>query len=348
METQTVGATGRICANVLTLAMSIFAAWGWCTEIHAWPIGRGDVGWLALAAITLAAQHIANACAAHAARAWHGGRRFTAALGMTLAFTFAGATAKGIEHAWSATVAEAGVEAAAPLVEEIARREHELDIDRAALRAIPANVPGSRIVILQAPLRDAIARAEAQLEQARRERATLGQEPREDAAASIFFVIGLSEPVLYWLLATTESIAWGNASQLPVPRPVPSSGSISGPSQRTRKRVPWATGAQPLLAALAMFAPGAAKPPIGAPAAPITVSGEPEPIADGEAGPGPRRTPRARSLDARAMRGTPVWLSEAVALRKTGRSFRAIARQVGVPKSTVARWLKKAAEQGAS
>jgi len=344
-----VGANARLLANVFTIALSVFAAWGWTTEVATWPPRLTEAGWLTLATITLVLQHLANASAALAERALRQRQRLTALAGAVLVLVFAGAVATGAEHAWAATERLRRLELTAPIASEIAALDADIETNRAALRSIPSDIPGSRIEILQAPLRDAIAQAEHRLEHLRAAQTQAPNSADASQAQLIFWLLAFAEPVLYWMLAAAErGVSQHNTASHPGVPP-----QQDGPSreprdlsqvQRRRPNLRAVTGSA--LAALALFAPGAATPPelrrVGA----GSVERFGTRVPRDPTGPGQEQRDRGKRTS--LGRGMPAWWADAIALRATGLSYRLIARRLGVPKSTVGRWLKRAAEQGGS
>lgn len=347
MQARILGASTRLCLNVLTGALSVFGAWGWMSQVNLDHFAPADLGNAILAVITLVLQQLANGLGAHAARLWSSGRHVVALLGLALTGIFASVPAVGAEHAWTAIVSAQRAAANAPIIAEIAALERELGGDRAALRAIPANVPGSRITLLQAPLREAIAQSEERLTRVRAERASIDRAGGDGIAANIFKVLGFAEPCAYWFLAASAAVPHdAPQDNVPTPTRVPLAGRAA--SRRKRRFVPLLTGAQQLLAALAMFAPGAVKPPAAAPQPSVTINRDPDPTAR-LGGDAPNQASQSKKSQQRNARGTPRWLGQAIALRQAGLSFRAIDRRLSVPKSSAARWLKKLGiERGAA
>jgi len=341
MTQSRIGAGARSFANILTLALSLFGAWGWTTGITSWPPTFGQIGWLVLTVITLLTQQLANASAALAQRAFSRGGWISGVVGLALMFLFAGVTAMGVEHAWAATLEMAHAEAAAPLLAEIAAIEADMVANREALRALPADIPGSRLVILQAPLNEALQHAELRIEQLRADLSEASA-PREDHAHLIFWSLGFAEPALYWLLAATEPSHHavplaGDGAQSRSDKTVGSSQSLAA--------VPRGLSLKRALTALAALVPGAVRPPVLPRAAHVFTE---TPIAEaGEYRDAPLSGSRVRRCDALAtrpprgtpQRGTPLWLRDAEALRAEGLSYRVMQRRLGVPKSTLQRWV---------
>jgi hypothetical protein len=349
MQTE-IGSSARLCANALTFTLSVFGAWGWSTEVDTWPPTLASAGFGALMVLTLLTQQLGNAGAALAQRAFAQRRWLSGVTGIAIALVFSMVTAQGVEHAWSATVEKRREAREAPLQARIGVLEAELDADRRALRAIPPDLPGSRIVILQAPLREAILQADAHLAQLRAE-LDLAREPAPHEAASLIFgLLAFVEPAFYWMLAGAE----GRRAPS-VPRPaqdggvgVPQQRKARHPSRSGRAGVPhnW-LDIRSALVALSVFTPGAVAPPQ---ARPPCFDAQEAPrrgrdvesdacVSDAVSGSPPRIVPP------RSLRGTPSWLEEALELRRTGLSVRAAGRRLNVPKSTVGRWTKWALAQ---
>jgi hypothetical protein len=346
MSKDSVGASARPFANALTLALSIFAAWGWSTEVS-WPLTLASVGWLVLAAITLATQQLANAAAALAQRAIAAPDWVCGLGGVVLAIIFAGVTAVGVEHGWAATQDLVRAERTAPLLTEIAGLEAEIAANHVALRSIPADVPGSRIVLLQAPLNQALQEGQERLDLLRADLVEAQSPGDYGDAELIFWLLGFAEPALYWLLAAAETRPVPSAGR-PVPPAVPAPDRSPCPEPvrpaYRRPRVPRRVRAalSGALSALALHMPGAAAPQmLASAAAPETL--DPAETRPDNKRPTERQIRRDTSPVGRAShaRGTPHWLGEAVALRAQGLSIRAIGRRIVQPKSTVGRWLKQ-------
>lgn len=345
MTRSRVGARARLALNVMTVALSAFSAWGWGAQITEWPPSFAHAGYVVLAVLNLATQQLANAAAARGQRALRSGQFVSAAVGIVLAITFATVTARGVEHAWARTTELARLEAAAPLEREIVALEEELAASRRALRALPSDIPGSRLLILQAPIEAALQDAQSRLDAVRTERAhALAPRDEDREAQFVFFLVGFGEPAFYWLLAAGEQSA-PLASRL---GPMSQSSDVPPRVPSRRHGVPSARGAgtrvarllRGALTALAAYMPGAATPP-----ALLRADVEQTDVMPVEP-PNAHPATRARNfvpVRRPALRpggGTPVWLDEARALRDAGLSYRAIGRRLGVPKSTIGRWLK--------
>lgn len=228
MHQQTIGASARVFSNLLTIILSAFASWGWCTEVRTWPPQFGDFGVIAMAAITLTTQQLANAMAARAFFALQRGAWASAAAGIVLGLTFAGATAFGVDHAFITSQAMMRAEAAASIDAELSAAVADAREANARLMQLPANIPASRLVLLQAPLRAALEAAEAREADAR-VRYTAATAPSESEAPfrRIFEVLSFCEIGLYWVLAASQPMAASSQSQ--------SQSQVQGQSQQTSR-----------------------------------------------------------------------------------------------------------------
>jgi hypothetical protein len=350
MNNKFIGAGARWVLNALTGILSLFGVWGWLSDIESWPPTLVDAGSLALAAVTATTQHLANAAAAHAFYALQAGRGFTCLVGLMLAVAFAAVTSQGIEHALANHDAFKREEVAAPIRDDISNLEASIQSDRGALRRLPADVPGSRLLILQAPLRAAIDDGEARLLVLRAQLAeTLAQGDDDDGRRRLFALLGFCEPAAYWLLASSAS-----RPMRPVPTSPRAASHVAPEASRRRRRVPeWAAAA---MATLASIAPGAAAPPRDLGVVPAAQTAPPphqpsslretvvSPRGTDRAGQAPNDGPRHASVvrrDLGHVTPAPVWLEEAKALRIKGLSYRGIERALKVPRSTLWRWLNE-------
>ncbi|MEQ1812083.1 MAG: hypothetical protein ABL889_19300 [Terricaulis sp.] len=346
MATQHIGASARFFCNALTLVLSSFGCWGWCAEVQSWPPRFSDVGVIAMAAITLTTQQLANAMAARAFYALQRGAWMSAVGGVALALVFASATAFGVEHAFMTSQRLMRAEAAAEIAVEVTTATADARAANARLMDLPTNIPASRLVVLQAPLRAALETAEAKEADARARYVAATAPPENDALFQrIFELLSFCELGLYWVLAASHPTA-------------PSQSQQSAPSQETPHKSRRANRGvlRALLSgatlAWSAAAPGAARP-VMLPRAPTSIVGAaPPPHAPSAYSPksrsvpntSPARVPRAAATgrDRAIGIGTtepPPWLDAARALRTRGLSYRAIEARIGVPKSTVFRWL---------
>jgi hypothetical protein len=359
MHTQTIGGSARLFTNALTIILSTFAAWGWCAEVRTWPPQVSDFGVIAMAAITLTTQQLANAMAARAFFALQRGAWMSAAAGIVLSLTFAGATAFGVDHAFMASQAMMRAEAAESIDAELRAAAADAREANARLLNLPTDIPASRLVVLQGPMRTALEAAEAREADARaRYAAAIAPSANETPFRQIFEVLSFCEIGLYWVLAASQSQPPHIKSQSRSQSPGPSQSQTSPPRvSRGGRPMPGVGLLRGVLsgAALAwsMAAPGAARPMPLPRATTYVVGAAPPPTrVPSSCVPQSRSVPNAanpRVLRAiKTGRGaarpagtapTPVWLDAARALRVSGLSFRAIAARIGVPKSTVFRWL---------
>lgn len=352
MSKQSIGASARPFTNALTIILSIFAASGWCAEVRSWPPSFVDLAVVAMAAITLTAQQIANAMVAHAyyaatRRAWA-----TSILAAGLSVAFAGVTAFGIDHAFVTVGRLMRERSAAPIALELHAAAADARAANARLMNLPTDIPASRLVALQAPLRAALEAADAKEADARaRFSAATAPSASEDIFRRFFETLSLCEGGLYLVLAASQSHAAKEQSQSQ------SQSQRSEPSRETPRpsRRPGRGMLRALLGGAAFAwsaaAPAAARPPILPRATTSVVGAAPPPYAPTASSPPSKffpgsaapRVPRAVAgeRDAGIRNGTPPpsWLDMARALRASGLSYRAIAARIDVPKSTVFRWL---------
>lgn len=256
-------------------------------------------------------------------------------VGVVLSLVFAWVSSIHVEHACASVVTLQRAAAVAQIETEIGDAEQQAREAQLALVSLPASIPGSRLLILQAPLRERIAAAEANRDELHAQlRAVVAERPADRTMAMIMALLAFAEPVLYWILAASQS-----QSRLPSQQ---NDGGPRGPRPASRrdgaeKRERGAPAASLLSAAvlaLAPIMPGAARPQ-AQPPTPLAVDASP---------PAPGRPIGAfrtrRGPCPAALRASPPWLAQATMLRGTGLSYRKIARAVAAPKSTVARWLK--------
>jgi hypothetical protein len=233
MNSKTIGGGARWALNALTGVLSVFGVWGWLSDIESWPPALADAGSLALAAVTATTQHLANAAAAHAFYALQAGRGFSCSVGLMLAVAFAAVTSQGIEHALANHDAFKREEVAAPIRADISNVEASIQSDRGALRRLPTDVPGSRLRILQAPMRAAIDDGEARLLVLRAQLAeTLAQGDTDHARRHLFALLGFCEPAAYWLLASSASRPIGTCPDLAASSVPCRAGSVPAPTPR--------------------------------------------------------------------------------------------------------------------
>ncbi|MEZ5960552.1 MAG: helix-turn-helix domain-containing protein [Hyphomonadaceae bacterium] len=352
MHTQVIGASARFFINGLTLVLSAFAAWGWFAEVRAWPPQFSDFGVLAMAAVTLTAQQIANAMAAHAFYAFQRGAWASAMIGALLSLAFAGATAFGVDHAFTTAQAMLRAEAAAAIESDLAAATRDVREANARLVSLPTDIPASRLVVLQAPLQAALEAAEAREADARARYGEATAPSETDALFQrIFEVLSFCEIGLYWVLAASQSHVRSQASQSQL-QPQSQEQSQSRPRvSRRRRPMPGAGVLNGLLSGTALawspIAPGAARPaplPYATPATMSVPPPTPSPVALSDAPSAEHRvrcgTRRSGGTRPTVSREPPNWLGDAEQLRAAGLSFRAIAIRLDVPKSTVWRWLQ--------
>lgn len=347
MQATRIGASGRFFANALTFILSGFAAWGWCAAVSTWPPRFSDIGVMVMALLTLTTQQLGNTAAAEARQALRSGAWFSCLGGVTLSVAFAAVTSFGLDHALAKAQQFGRAEAAASIASEIAAVNQEAKDARSALLGLPSSIPASRLLVLQAPLRETIEATEARLQVLReRHAATLASTAEDRHFRAALQLLGFAEIGMYWLLA-------GSMSQSQAPSQSQRRG-VSGTASRSRPDGGVGRGINLSRAvfgattlALSSIVPGAAKPlslPVAIPAA---AAAPPPPRAprqgavafDGAASVR-KSVPKKRAGTARGTRGVPDWFEAACRLRDAGLSFRAIAGRIGVPKSTVARRLK--------
>lgn len=329
-------------ANALSVVISAFGAWGWLVNTG-WPIGGEDVGLLAMAGVTFCAQQIANSAGAQAAvllqrRLWLG-----AVLCFCLGLAFAAASAFSVGNAFDQVAAYRRGETLAPMVAAVAVEDQEISAAQAALQALPTDIPGSRLAILQAPLR-------ARVEAARQRRGELEARARAASMATgadtpprlVFEVLALLEPWVFVAGAftgakATSALSLSGDHSVEPKRRHGSTAERPNALTRTRRRGPFSAMATGLLIAFAPHADVRAATPNVGPLAAADAAPPPKPKARGSRPKSTTPVPRV------SQREEPTWLTRAAALRATGQSYRAIARAINVPKSTVARWLTSGA-----
>lgn len=248
------------------------------------------------------------------------------------------ASAFSVGNAFDRIAAYRRNETLAPLVTALGAENDEISAVQAALQALPTDIPGSRLQSLQAPLRARVDEARHRRDEFEaRMRAASASTDTDDWARRVFECIALSEPWIYAMLALVgvtapaapSSGADYQAAYFKGRRG--RSGDGSNQDARTRRRGPFAGIATGLVLA---FAPHAdvrtAAPNAG-------------PLVAADAAPPPKPKSGRSVVPRVSQRGEPRWLTRATALRATGQSYRAIARAINVPKSTVARWLTSGA-----